>query len=181
MLYTQWIQTVLKAFEGSENQRTRLVGLAIPALREPLGIALEDDDAIEDAVYDLEVLGLAHRRPNSFVSLTPAGREAAAQSIDAVCGDALRETCKTLTDDQRRFVVALVGLAKSEDDHLARLQYVDVAQVFEQIGLELPREQEESFLVPLVEKKCIDYREFEAGRDVSPLFSGIACAFAGSV
>jgi hypothetical protein len=178
MSYLQWVQAVLKALSEAETVRTRLVGLAIPALREPLGMDLADVDAIEDAVYDLEVLGLVRRRPNSFVNLTVTGRRAAEQSIDAVCGETIRETCRLLSGDERRFVEAAVKLSETEQARFTRLQYVDVVSVLQEIGVELARGAEEAFLLSLVEKACIDYREFEGERDVSPLFTGVACASA---
>jgi hypothetical protein len=175
MLYAEWVPKVLKAVKECENDRARLVGIPVPALQDPLHIDYGDVDAIEDAVYDLEALGLACRRPNSFFTLTPAGRQAATHSIEAVCGNTLRETCKTLTDEERRFVQALMDLSEKAYDLFARLRYVNVDRIFEQIGLELSREQQESFLLPLVEKNCIDYREFRTDRDARPLFTGVRC------
>ena len=46
--------------------------------------------------------------------------------------------------------------------------------------LELSREQQERFLLPLVEKNCIDYREFKADRDARPLFTGVRCVATGA-
>jgi hypothetical protein len=175
MLYAEWVPKVLETVKDSEDTRTRLVGFPVPALREPLGIDLADVDAIEDAVYDLQALGLTRRRPNSFFNLTPAGRLAATQSIEEVCGDAVRETCNALTGEERRFVQALMDLSQEEYDLFARLRYVNVARIFERIGLEGPREWEESFLLPLVEKKCINYQEFKTDRDARLLFTGVTC------
>jgi hypothetical protein len=175
MLYAEWVPKVLETVKDCEDNRTRLVGFPVPALREPLGIDLADVDAIEDAVYDLQALGLARRRPNSFFNLTPAGRLAATQSIEEVCGDALRQTCDGLIGEERRFVQALMDLSQEEYDLFARLRYVNVTRIFERIELEGPREWEESFLLPLVEKKCIDYQEFKTDRDVRLLFTGVTC------
>ena len=175
MLYAEWVPKVLKTVKECENDRARLVGISAPALKDPLQIEDGDVDVIEDAVYDLEALGLARRRPNSFFNLTQTGRQAATQSIEDVCGDTLRETCETLTDEECRFVQALMELSEKEYDLFARLRYVDVDRIFEQIRLELSREQQESFLLPLVEKNCIDYREFKADRDARPLFTGVRC------
>ena len=175
MLYTEWISNVLNAARSCENVRTRLVGLPVPALREPLVIADADIDAIEDAVYDLEALGLARRRPNSFFNLTPVGREAAASGIEDVCGEILHEICATLTREEASFVRDLLEHSEREYVAFARLHYVDVDLTFEHIGLQLSHEQQEAFLMPLAEKICIDYREFETDRDARPLFAGIIC------
>jgi hypothetical protein len=170
---------VLKALKECENDRARLVGLPAPALQDPLHVEYTDVDAIEDALYDLEALGLARRRPNSLFNLTPAGRRAATQSIEDVCGP-FRDTCKTLTDEELRFVQVLMELSEKEYALFARLRYMDVDQVFEHIGLEVSREEQESFLLPLVEKNCIDYREFKTDRDARPLLTGVLCVSAGA-
>ncbi|MBV9278729.1 MAG: hypothetical protein JOZ41_01485 [Chloroflexi bacterium] len=48
--------------------------------------------------------------------------------------------------------------------------------VFEPIGLQVSREEQESFLLGLVETNCIDHREFETDRDGRPLFTAAVCA-----
>jgi hypothetical protein len=176
--YAEWVPKVLESVKENQNVRTRLVGLSVPALQDPLRVAYADVDAIEDALYDLEVLGLTRRRPNSFFNLTVAGRQAASQSIENVCGKTLREACETLTDEELRFVRALMDLSEGEYERFARLRYVDVDRIFEAVGLSVPRDEQESFLLPLVEKNCIDYREFETDRRVCPLFTGIMCVSA---
>ena len=175
MRYADWVPAVLSAASQCENNRTRLLGVPVPALRESLHIADDNVDAIEDAVYDLEVLGLAHRRPNGLFNLTEAGRQAATSSIEAVCGAATRETCTALTDQQRSFLQALIARSAAEGPEFARLHYVNVSLVFEEIGLMYSHLEQESFLLPLVEEGCIDYREYRTDRDARALFTAVAC------
>jgi hypothetical protein len=176
MLYSQWATKVLHAMDACENVRTRLVGLPASGLRETLGVGLGDVDAIEDALYDLDVLSLARRRPSSGYNLTRSGRGAGAGSVEDVCGAAIRETCAALTDDEHTFLQALMKLSQSEEDAFARLRYVNVDQAFAQIGFTGSHEQQESFLLPLVESNCIDYQEFPSARTARPLITGVICA-----
>lgn len=176
MLYTQWVQRVLEAMVASENTRTRLVGIPAAALREPLSLPLSDVDAITDAVYELEALGLVDRRPAGTYNLTRLGRQAADQSIEDVCGATIYRACTRLADGERSFLQTLLELSQSQYDSFARMHYVNVDAVFEQIGLRDTNEQQESFLLPLVLRKCIDYREYAKDRDARPLFTGVICA-----
>lgn len=175
MLYTQWVRDVLDAMVTCENDRTRLVGLPAAALRESLGVDLSEDDAIGDALYDLAVLGLAQRRPGGAYDLTALGRQAAAGSIEAVCGTTIQEACTALTDQERGFLRALLALAQTEYAGFARMRYVDVDTAFAEIGLHGSHEEQESFLLPLVVHSYVDYREFSSGRDARPLFTGVIC------
>lgn len=176
MLYVQWVPKVLDTMETCENDRARLMGLPPAALREPLGVDLSDVDAIEDALYDLEALGLAQRRPAGTFNLTTLGRLAAAQSIEDVGGASIQRTCRGLTDDERRFVQALLDLSQTPYDGFARARYVDLEQGFDKTRLHGSHEQQETFLLPLVVSTCIDYQEFVSARVVRPLFTGVICA-----
>lgn len=176
MLYTEWTSSVLNAAKQTESSaRVRLVGAPIPALRHPLHIGEADIDAIGDAVYDLEVLGLARSRANDFFNLTPEGRQAAGKSITSVCGELIQGVCSALTDDERRFLHALTEQSEREHDGFARLHFVNVEPIFQQIGLVVSRAEEETFLVGLVERSCIEYQEDEGSRDARPLFIAVAC------
>lgn len=176
MLYTQWVRNVLRAMAESQNVRTRVVGLPASGLRDTLGVDLSDADAIEDALYDLEALGLTRRRPSGGYNLTPLGSEAVARSIENVCGTAIFATCTALTDDQRRFLDVLTERSQTEYDGFVRARYINVDQVFAAIGLsDNSHEQQELFLLPLVESRCIDYQEYPSARSVRPLYTGIAC------
>lgn len=181
MLYTEWVQKVLDGTHASENIRTRLVGIHATALRETLGMHLEDVDAIEDALGDLDALGLAQRRPDGGFNLTPLGREAAARSIKEVCRMTILKTGGTLTDAQRSFLQALTQVSQMEYSGFARMRYINVHEVFTTIGLGgHTHEKQEAFLVPLVESRCIDYQEFPSARSARTLYTGIAASTAES-
>lgn len=176
MLYAQWVTKVLHAMDACENGRTRVVGLPAAALRETLGVGLSDVDAIEDALYDLDVLGLVRRRPAGGYNLTTFGREATPGSVEDACGTTIYETCTSLASNERAFLQVLMELCEKEYDGFARMRYVNVDHAFTEIGLTGSHEQQESFLLPLVESTCIDYQEFPSARVARPLITGVVCA-----